>query len=229
MKFAIIGREFQEIKNEITDKTFEYSKKNPDFVICYGGDGIFLIGERIYPGIPKILVKGSPTSNKAQDIPISVVLEKFNNKEYDIQYINKLKAVYCGAFETRNLIGVNDIVIRNSLPTEALRFSVKTKGVSEEFIGDGVVVSTNYGSSKGAYFYSITRKEFSDGIGIAFNNVTKEKKEEIIPETEKIEVKVTRGPGVLVADNNRDYINLVNGDKVKIFQTKEVAKRLILK
>lgn len=229
MKFAVIGRETEELKKKVKEKGFEYDKENPEVVICYGGDGIFLIGERVYPGVPKVLVKGSPISNKGHEIKIEKVLEKFNKKEFTIQEIKKLKAVYQGTFETRSLVGVNDIVIRNSLPTEALRFKLKTKNFNKEFIGDGLVIATNYGSSQGAYFYSITRKEFEKGIGIAFNNVTKKQESKIISEKDEIEIKITRGPGVLVADNNRDYINLEKGDKIKIFQTNEIAKRLILK
>ena len=229
MKLAVIGKEIEALKKKVKEGGFEYDKDNPDIVICYGGDGIFLIGERVYPGIPKVLVKGSPISNKGQDIKIEKVLEKFEKKEYSIQKIKKLKAIYTGAFENRSLIGVNDIVIRNSLPTEALRFKVKTKNFNQEFIGDGLVIATNYGSSRGAYFYSITQKEFKKGIGIAFNNVTKKQKQKIISEKDSIEIEITRGPGVLVADNNRDYINLERGDKIKIFQTNEIANRLILK
>ena len=229
MKFAVIGRETEELKKKVQEKGFEYDKENPEVVICYGGDGIFLIGERVYPGVPKVLVKGSPISNKGHEIKIEKVLEKFNKKEFTIQEIKKLKAVYQGAFETRSLVGVNDIVIRNSLPTEALRFKLKTKNFNKGFIGDGLVIATNYGSSRGAYFYSITKREFEKGIGIAFNNVTKKQESKIISGKDEIEIEITRGPGVLVADNNRDYINLEKGDKIKIFQTNEIAKRLILK
>lgn len=229
MRLAVIGKEIEELKKKVKEKGFECNKENPEVVICYGGDGTFLIGERVYPGVPKVLVKGSPTSNKGYKIKIEKVLDKFNKKEFSIQKIKKLKAVYQGSFETRNLIGVNDIVIRNSLPTEALRFKLKTKNFNKKFIGDGLVIATNYGSSRGAYFYSISQKEFKKGIGIAFNNVTKKQKSKIISEKDIIEIEITRGPGVLVADNNRDYINLERGDKIKIFQTNEIAKRLILK
>ncbi len=229
MRIAVIGKEIEKLKKKIEEKGFEYDEKNPEMVICYGGDGTFLIGERVYPNIPKLLVKVSPTSNKGYQIKIDKVLKKFNKKEFIIKKIKKLKAVYQGTFETRSLIGVNDIVIRNSLPTEALRFKLKTKNFNETFIGDGVVIATNYGSSQGAYFYSITRKEFKKGIGIAFNNVTKKQKSKTISKKDKIEIEIIRGPGVLVADNNRDYINLEKGDKIKIFQTNEIAKRLILK
>jgi NAD+ kinase len=229
MKIAVIGKEIEKLKKKIKEKGFQYDKENPEIVICYGGDGIFLIAERVYPGIPKVLVKRSPISNKGHEMKIEKVLEKFSRKEFEIQKIKKLKAIYQGTFEIRNLVGVNDIVIRNSLPTEALRFKLQTKNFRGEFIGDGLVVATSYGSSQGAYFYSITGKEFEKGLGIAFNNVTKKQGPKIISEKGELKIKITRGPGVLVADNNRDYINLERGDKIKIFQTNEIAKRIILK
>lgn len=229
MKVAVFGKEVRKLKKKVEEKGFEYDKENPNVVICYGGDGIFLIAERVYPGVPKVLVKKSPTSNKGHDIKIEKVLEKFKRGEFEIQKIKKLKAVYQGAFERRELLGVNDIVIRNSLPTEALRFRVKTKNFDKKFIGDGVVVATSYGSSEGAYFYSITRREFKRGFGVAFNNVTERQDALILSEKEVLEVRIIRGPGILVADNNRDYINLERNDKIKIFQTNEIAKRIVLK
>ena len=126
------------------------------------------------------------------------------------------------------MIGVNDIVVRNSLPTEAVRFNVLVgeRGI-DNLIGDGIVVSTPYGS--GGYFSSITHKNFKTGIGIAFNNVTKSHESLILAEDEKIEIEIVRGPAVLVADNNRDFINLENGDKIRIEQIDEVARRVSLK
>lgn len=229
MKIVVIGKEIEKLKEKVKKKGFEYDEKNPEIIICYGGDGIFLIAERIYPGIPKVLVKGSPISNKGYKIKIEDVLEKFNKKEFEVQEIKKLRAIYQGVFESRSLLGINDIVIRNNLPTEALRFKLKVKNFEKSFIGDGIIIATNYGSSQGAYFYSVARKEFKKGIGIAFNNVTKKQKAKIVSEKDKIEVEIIRGPGVLVADNNRDYITLEKGDKIKIFQTNEIAKRIILK
>ena len=233
-RINIVGKDIEkkeEFKQKLLEKGFEYVEENPSLVICYGGDGIFLIAERVFPGIPKILIRGSNISNKGVDCDIGEILEKYEKKEYEIQKIKKLKAVYKGEFETRNLISVNDVVIRNSLPTQAIRFKVKIndKEIEKEFIGDGLVIATPYGSSKGAYFYSITRESFEDGIGIAFNNVTEHYSKIILGDKGRIEVEITRGPGILVADNNRDYINLEKGDKIIIEKIGDFAQRIILK
>jgi len=234
-KINIIGKDIlkkEEYKQKLLENGFEYNEENPDLVICYGGDGIFLIAERVFPEVPKILVKGSKISNMGISMGIEEILERYKKGEYKIQEIKKLKATYKGEFETRSLIGVNDIVIRNSLPTEALRFKVKINGKplldEKEFIGDGVVIATPYGSSKGAYFYSITQKSFTEGIGIAFNNISENETEKIIGDNMNVEIEIARGPGILVADNNRDFINLERGDKIIIEKISNFAKRIVL-
>ncbi len=56
-----------------------------------------------------------------------------------------------------------------------------------------------------------------------------EYEEKYLEENAKIEIEIIRGPGVLVADNNRGYIHLQNGDKIFIEQSPEIARRIILK
>lgn len=232
MRLHIFGRDvekIQELKKYLKEFNIKYSEDNPDLVVCYGGDGTFLIAERVFPGVPKIFLKGSEISRKGSDIKIKKALELYMKGSYEIKEIKKLKATQKGVFETHELVGVNDIVIRNSLPTEAVRFKLKINGkkIDETLLGDGIVVATPYGS--GGYFASITKTSFSKGIGLAFNNLTKHKKHKVLKENAEIEVKIVRGPAVLVADNNRDYINLENGDKIYIKQIDEVAKRVLLK
>jgi len=148
-------------------------------------------------------------------LDIFEVLDLYSSGKYNVEEILKLKAVYRGQFEVRELIGVNDIVIRNSLPTEALRFRYRIgeSDWSDVLIGDGLVISTPYGSNKGAYFYSVVGSKFDSGIGVAFNNVTEDLKPVYLGEDDFVEIEIIRGVGVMVADNNRDYVNLENGDK----------------
>ena len=49
-KVAIVGKDPEKIdlmKDKLLNRGFEFTVKNPDLVITYGGDGIFLIAERI--------------------------------------------------------------------------------------------------------------------------------------------------------------------------------------
>lgn len=231
MKLAIIGKTEDKIKlleKKVKEAGFIYSEENPDIVLSYGGDGMFLISERVYPGIPKIIIKDSEVCNLACKYDIETILKKLKRNSYKIVEIPKLKAIRKGRFEVRELTGVNDIVIRNTLPTEAIRFRYKinNNNQSKTLIGDGVVISTSFGSKKGAYFYSITKKELKKDLGIAFNNITENKKEIQLKKDDIIEIEIIRGNGVLVADNNRDYINLERNDKIKIHLIEEFAKIL---
>jgi NAD+ kinase len=230
MKVCIVGKEVEDenkIRESLIKMSVELSDENPDLIIAYGGDGILLIAERRFPGVPKVLVKGSEVSNKGHKLSVEEIVKKYFNNEYSIKEINKIKAIKKSRFENREVIGINDIVIRNNLPTEAIRFSIQVDGEPENLIGDGIVVATAYGSD--AYFYSITKKTFKEGIGVAFNNITIKKDALFLGEDKKIKIKISRGPGVLVADNNRDYINLERGDEIEIFVVEEKAKIVEIK
>jgi NAD+ kinase len=257
-KIHIVGKNFEaveKIKIQLQKEGYIYSEEDPELVITYGGDGMFLIAERIFPQVPKILVRDSEVGNKCNSIDPIEAIKKFCKGEYTLEETRKLKATHRGRFEYRELIGVNDIVIRNSLPTEAIRFRYriisnkknKAPSASENLqiddlsstknendwsntlIGDGLVISTQYGSTKGAYFYSITQKSFDKGIGVAFNNTTEKQEHIILEENDTIEIEVIRGIGVLVTDNNRDFINLETGDKIKVRLIDDIARRVILK
>ena len=231
-KVYVIGKNDEKVnslKNRLR-QYFVYSEKNPDLIIAYGGDGTLLIAERQFPGVKKILLRDSYTCKNGHE-DIDGVIKKYLCNDYKIKEINKLKAVAHTSNGIRELIAMNDIVIRNTLPTEAIRFILEiNKGGDEnedgkEYIGDGVVISTPYGS--GAYFHSITKEKFDEGIGLAFNNLTEKERHIILNNKDNINIKITRGPGVLVSDNNRDFVNLEHEDYVTIEQLEESAKVLV--
>ncbi|MBW2969808.1 NAD(+)/NADH kinase [Candidatus Woesearchaeota archaeon] len=222
-KIAIYGKtpeSKEQLKKEITKHGFIYEENRPDIVITYGGDGTFLWAERKYPGIPKALFRYSKTCKKCHNLPITHALELLKKKKYKIKTFNKIQAEACKT----KMQAANDIVIRNILPTHAARFTIKvnSKKINEEFVGDGIVAATPFGST--AYFHSITRKTFKKGIGIAFNNTTKPHQPLFLPETAKIEIKITRGEAGMVADNEPRMIILKPGNKIKIKATKKKAK-----
>ena len=233
-KIHIVGKDpekAEKMRAQLAEHGLEYVESDPDLVISYGGDGIFLIAERIFPGVPKILIRDSEIGNKAQDLDACQIVKLYLEGKYDVQEINKLKAVCRGRFEFRSLVGLNDVVIRNSLPTEAIRFKYRINGGDwgDVLIGDGLVISAAYGSSRGAYFYSIVQKSFEEGIGVAFNNTTKAHDPLFLSSGDEIEIEITRGVGIMVSDNNRDSINLECGDKIVINQIDDVARRMVLR
>ena len=49
----------QEVRKAVDSEGFEVVEKNPDFIVCYGGDGTVLFSERKFPGVPKLIIKTS--------------------------------------------------------------------------------------------------------------------------------------------------------------------------
>ena len=59
-KVLIVSRrDSLDVKKNLATAGFELVKKNPDFIICYGGDGTVLFSERKFPGVPKLIIKSS--------------------------------------------------------------------------------------------------------------------------------------------------------------------------
>ena len=223
MKIAIVDKSKylkNNINKEIKKFNLKIDNKNPDIVISHGGDGTFFIAERKYPGIPKLLVRDSKVCHLCSPTSREELFKKLKNKKYS--------KINCMKLQTRNLLAVNDIIIRNKDLTEALRFKIKinSQPYSEELIGDGLVIATQFGST--GYFNSITRTSFKkEKIGIAFNNVKNRKKPIILNNNSKIEVKIIRGIAQLSADNNKKIIILKPNNKVLIKKAK--AKTILLK
>ncbi|MBS1266197.1 MAG: Bifunctional NADP phosphatase/NAD kinase [Candidatus Woesearchaeota archaeon] len=218
-KVAVVVRNPEDIiklKAQLSD--FTYDEDNPDFVISFGGDGTYLVSERLYPAVPKLIVKKDPIiCKKCSKGEIYHLIKKIHRKQYDIKKMIKLKSTV----GTKKVLCTNDFVVRNKFPTHALRFKIKINNeqIHKTLIGDGVVVSTPFGST--AYHYSITKSSFKKGIGIAFNNITKPIKHKVVDESSNIEIEIVRGQAVFAADNNPEIIELIEGQKVLIEKAKQ--------
>ena len=103
---------------------------------------------------------------------------------------------------------------------------VNGKKVDKELIGDGIVVSTVFGSS--GYFYSITRKTFNRGVGVAFNNITVKRKPLILADP-VIKLKVTRHEAVVSADNDMKTVTIDEGDSVVVKKSDKIAKVVVMR
>lgn len=225
MKIAIVDKgkySSSHLKKNLEKAGFIITKTKPQLVISYGGDGTFFIAERKYPKILKLLVK---------DIKVCYLCNETNRKNLLKQLKKKkFKKQQCIKLETKGLKAVNDITIRNKDQQQALRFKVKinNKPINKEFIGDGLVIATPYGST--GYFYSITRRKFKKPkIGIAFNNTRKKQLPLIIKDNSKIEITITRGAAQVTADNNPKTILMKKSSKITIKKSKEKASIIKLK
>ena len=222
MKIAIVGKNPDKLKKHL--KTIEryrsYISDKPEIVVAIGGDGTYLEAERMYPGVPKLLVRDESICKMCDCDDLEEGLKLLMNRKFRIKEFKKLKAT----LGKKVLEAVNDIVVRNVEPTHALRFRIWMNGrrMEEEFIGDGIVVSTVVGS--GGYFFSIAKKTFEQGIGLAFNNTTKSHAALVFDENVQIEVEITRGVAHLAVDNNPDVQVINEGGKVTVSQSEHVAK-----
>lgn len=228
-KAAVVGKNphsIDFIKNELKKYGFVYEEEKPDFVVSYGGDGMYLISERSYPGIPKVLIRDSKICNKCHDLPLDHVLERIKNGKFKLEKDYKLMAVLPSG---ESFLAVNEFVLRNEKPTHAYRFDlyINEKQVEKELIGDGIVIATSFGST--GYFYSITRKKFKKGLGVAFNNLTTPKRPLILKNTDELKVFSIRGNVTFSSDNNPDIHIIKEGEIIKFKQSEHAAVRIVVK
>ncbi len=217
MKIAVFAHQknTSALRRQIQEEGFELTIKKPDVVFSVGGDGTFLYAERAYPGVPKILIRDSKVGYLGTDRDIKTILRGIRQKRISIKKIGKLEA--------RNKTALNEVNVRNKDQRRALRFSlsINNKTLPREFIGDGIVIATSFGSS--GYFHSITGRSFKKGIGISFNNSTTAQKPLILNSHAKITVKILRGDAQVSFDNDPQMKVVRTGEKITIRQSKECA------
>jgi NAD+ kinase len=221
-KVLVISRhDTSEIEAVLAAEGFKIVKRNPDFIVCFGGDGTVLFSERTFPEVPKLILKTSRVCRKCDYPPDGLrdLLANIKKGNYCLHKKMKLETEAKG----KKLVGLNDIQVHLKLPIYAVRFSLSVDGKEyKELIGDGVIVSTAFGST--AYYKATGGKSFEKGIGISFNNLHNRKLESfVVPEDSVVNLAVTRGPAWLLADNNEDFIELKAGDTAVIRKSESTA------
>lgn len=209
----------EEAKAKAEHYGFRYSSKSPDFIITVGGDGTFLQAEHRYPGIPKLPVRDSLICYRCHNEPLPELLSYLIAGRGRTRPEPKLEVNHAG----RSMVAMNDVVVRNAHPTQAIRFGVRVDGqvVAEQVIGDGIVAATPFGST--GYFRSVTRQHFDDGFGLAFNNPTEAKPPLLLNEPAEVFLEVIRGPGQLAVDNLPEVRQVEAGDRLMIRQAEAIA------
>ena len=200
---------------------FKIVDKKPDFIICYGGDGTVLFSERTIPEVPKLIIKTSRACRKCDYKPkdLKKVLSNIKKGNFCLHKKMKLEAEAKG----KRLVGLNEIQVHLKLPIYAVRFSFSVNGTEyEELIGDGIIISTVFGST--GYYKATGGKRFEKGIGISFNNLHNIDLESlVVNEDSVVNLSIIRGPAWLLADNNLDFIELDAGDAVTVKRSESVA------
>jgi NAD+ kinase len=218
---VVFRRDPTEIRKTLTANGFKLVDNKPDFVICYGGDGTVLFAERKFPKIPKLIIKTSRACRK-YDYSLEKLcdlLAMIKARDYQIHSEIKLEATAKG----EKLVGLNEIQVHPKLPIYAVRFSLSAHGKKcNDLIGDGVIIATPFGST--AYYSATGGKSFEKGIGISFNNLHYTKIDSfVVPEDTVVKLIVSRGPAWLLADNNENFVELIEGDAVTVKKNSSAA------
>lgn len=225
MKVFLFGRNTKNIEALILESGFKITTENPEYIVVYGGDGSLMKAEGIYPGIPKILLRDSAICKKCSPLPNEEVLKRIKDNSFAIEKLMKLEVSVAG----KTLHAVNDIILHNKDSRHAIRYSLSVNGkvIGNSIIGDGVVVSTPFGST--GYYRSITDSYFELGIGVAFNNSTEQSDHIVLKEDKTIDIKMSRGPAIIYADNQDEFIEVDEGAEIKIKKSLNTASIVIPK
>lgn len=215
MKILLFGKNSQNLEGLVKSLGFEIVNSNPDVIISHGGDGTLLSAERQYPGIPKIPLRNSAVCKKCIDHEEKTVLEKLIAGKLQLKEYKKIET----SILYKDLFALNDFVIRNKEPMHSIRFTVENNKI---LIGDGVVVSTPFGST--GYFKSITEQTFNQGFGVAFNNITEKTDPLLLRDDEGVTFELVRGNATLSFDNNPDIFTIDEGSKLIFKLSDQVAK-----
>jgi NAD+ kinase len=206
-----------------------------DIIIVVGGDGTFFRAVKEYPNSAFLTIKRLKQ-------PISKALEKIKKGKYLIENFIRIEAKY----KNFKVWGINDIsILRDDECASRFRVFIDGKDFfGDELIGDGIIVSTPYGST--AYNWTVggpILKENEKNLVIMpvcsayFNKrffiknrkvMERIEKGKVIPNNKEITIKFSRAMrNKIVPDGRKEeriYANIKAGDKVLIRRAKESSK-----
>lgn len=219
MKVKLIGKHLDDISPLLKARDFELTDNTPELIIAYGGDGALLDAERLYPGTPILPLRDQETAPLCEGHSYEKQLDDFCAGKTAKTFNSKLYS----SFNAKEILGLNDIFIHNCNRGRAMRYRVwiDDELYANEIVGDAVGMATIHGST--AYYRSITHSVFKTGLGLAFSNSTEVVNHLVLPETAIVRVKILRGPGIMVADNNPETIEIPKGGEVLIRKADEQA------
>ena len=227
MRVQVTGLERSELRKYIRKNHpgLKITKDNPEVIICYGGDGTLLYAERHFPRKVKVMIRKSQVCEKCVAETKEKILTELEKRNYTIFKHNLLEA----KVKNNKIFGLNDILVGHEQMNSALRFKVYLNEVQygHEVLGDGMLVSTPFGST--GYYQSITRSNFQEGLGIAFSNTVNVIGNLVVKNNTKMKVEITRGPGILVQDNAKKFVKVETGDTINIYRSKRYARLAMIK
>jgi len=223
IRAALLGLDLDEIRPELRRLGITLTVSSPQVVISHGGDGTLVGAERRYPGVPKVPIRLFSNYLLCKRHRPRAILERLAKGVLREERFIKTSVQH----GDRRKTALNEAGIHMVNPASAVRFRLFVNGaayVEGEIIGDGLIVATPFGST--AYFRSITRGTFRDGLGLAIVNSVVPIEWTVLRETDVIEAEITRGPAVVIADNDPKQWRLSRGSVVKFGVADERASIL---
>ena len=220
MKIKLFGKNLHDISGILEKyQLLDSGNETPELIVTYGGDGALLGAERDFPGIPKLPLRDSATAPTCAIHQAEKIIEDFVNGKLKKSELPRLLASAPGG----ELSGINDLVIHPLEYTSALRCRVFINDTlhSQDVVGDGICFASVHGST--AYYRSITRGTFQVGVGLAFNNSSEAVNHLVLPENSVVRIEITRGPGLLMADNDPRKIQVAVGESITLRQDASAA------
>lgn len=220
MNIILVGKNLGDIRPLLAARGFIENPSAPELVVAHGGDGALLGAARAFPGLPLLPIRDARTAPLCPKHECGLQLEAFRRGETRSVRMPKV----CGTVRDITLCGLNDVFLHNYDLSSALRYRVRINRelYANEVVGDGVGISSVHGST--AYYKSITHSVFRVGIGLAFSNSTEEVSHLVLDSSSIIEIEVTRGPGILIADNAPERPLVSEGEIVTFRQSSECAE-----
>lgn len=217
---------------------------DPDaIIITLGGDGTILYAARACSDPTILPVRTDGSKGYKTQLDTDRLVETLDTLEsgpdedtYTIREHRKIAAYHDGTQLRGEFTAVNEVSVHHSSPTLAavLTMRIQDGGDHYEFdriVGDGVLVATPFGST--AYYQSITNGTFSEGLGVAFNNVHTPVEtpdylvlsSDAVVEVEMLESEHASS-AVLTRDNAEETYELAVGEPIEIRQTDESVEIL---
>lgn len=145
--------------DKLEEKNFCISENyslDAELNICIGGDGAFLraVHRNKFPTIPFIGINTGHLGFFQEILPTNIdeFIDKYINKDFEIEEIYLVDAEVCTKQKCFNLTGVNEIVIKG-IKSKVVHLGIYIDGNHlQKFSGDGIIVSTPVGST--AYNFS---------------------------------------------------------------------------
>jgi NAD+ kinase len=200
-------------------------------IITIGGDGTILYAARNYADPTILPVRAGTSKGNRAAFDVDRLLEKLTSLEDGRgKLVSRAFQTLTAFKEGEELRGgfraLNEISLHHQSPVLATTFATRIDdgGTVREFpelIGDGVLVATPFGST--GYFRAITNQTFTEGFGIAFNNIHTPRdmpemlrcSEEAVVELEVLTTKRSSG-AVLTRDDDDDPYQLAAGETITV-------------